>query len=101
MSFRASMTGMRQGKRLGLTRDELRRDGSRLVIVIEWQAQQLTKRTVEGASVVQSSTCMSWLSQSLSVFSGLNSFDQMWYSGSSSSTPSSPKPKSWNRWMLA
>ena len=52
------MTGMRQGKRLGLTRDELRRDGSRLVIVIEWQAQQLTKRTVEGASVVQSSTCM-------------------------------------------
>ena len=44
----AFMTGMRQGERLGLTRDELRRDGDRLVILVEWQAQHLTKREVEG-----------------------------------------------------
>ena len=44
----AFMTGMRQGERLGLTEDELRRDGDRLIILVEWQAQQLTKREVEG-----------------------------------------------------
>lgn len=43
----AFMTGMRQGERLGLTRDELRRDGDRLVVLVEWQAQHLTKREVE------------------------------------------------------
>ena len=40
----AFMTGMRQGERLGLTEDELRRDGDRLIILVEWQAQHLTKR---------------------------------------------------------
>lgn len=44
----AFMTGMRQGERLGLTEDELRRDGDRLIILVEWQAQHLTKREVEG-----------------------------------------------------
>ena len=44
----AFMTGMRQGERLGLTEDELRRDGGRLIILVEWQAQHLTKREVEG-----------------------------------------------------
>ncbi|QTL69191.1 site-specific integrase [Bifidobacterium longum] len=44
----AFMTGMRQGERLGLTEDELRRDGDRLVVLVEWQAQHLTKREVEG-----------------------------------------------------
>ena len=46
----AFMTGMRQGERLGLTRDELRRDGDRLVVLVEWQAQRLTKREVEDLS---------------------------------------------------
>ena len=31
----AFMTGMRQGERLGLTEDELRRDGDRLVVLVE------------------------------------------------------------------
>ena len=44
----AFMTGMRQGERLGLTQDELRRDGDRLAILVEWQSQHLTKREVEG-----------------------------------------------------
>lgn len=30
------------------TEDELRRDGDRLIILVEWQAQHLTKREVEG-----------------------------------------------------
>lgn len=44
----AFMTGMRQGERLGLTQDELRQDGDHLVILVEWQAQHLTKREVDG-----------------------------------------------------
>ncbi len=43
----AFMTGMRQGERLGLTEDELRQDGDRLVVLVEWQAQHLTKREVK------------------------------------------------------
>ena len=43
----AFMTGMRQGERLGLTEDELRQDGDRLVVLVEWQAQHLTKREIE------------------------------------------------------
>lgn len=46
----AFMTGMRQGERLGLAEDELRRDGDRLVILVEWQAQHLTRREAEGLS---------------------------------------------------
>lgn len=44
----AFMTGMRQGERLGLTQDELKLDGDRLAVVVEWQAQHLTARAVEG-----------------------------------------------------
>lgn len=44
----AFMTGMRQGERLGLSVDELRHDGDRLVVLVEWQAQRLTPREVEG-----------------------------------------------------
>ncbi|WP_270273874.1 adenine-specific methyltransferase EcoRI family protein [Bifidobacterium dentium] len=42
----AFMTGMRRGERLELSWDELRMDDDRLVVLIEWQAQHLTKREV-------------------------------------------------------
>jgi len=56
----AFMTGMRQGERLGLTEDELRRDGGRLIILVEWQAQHLTKREVEGLPLTGSVERRRW-----------------------------------------
>lgn len=56
----AFMTGMRQGERLGLTEDELRRDGDRLIILVEWQAQHLTKREVEGLPLTGSVERRRW-----------------------------------------
>lgn len=46
-------------------------------------------------------TCVSWDSHSLSVLNLSTFLDHMWYSGSSSSAPSSENPYALNRRMLA